>query len=94
MLADDPKEAYFNGTSYLRLLNPMPVWGHSALSLRTCLGKYTIIFISRVSREFMQHFNYIVKSILVHGLVYFSKHCRFKNFVEMAKVMVVLNQTE
>lgn len=49
--ADDPKEAYFNGTSYLRLVNPMPIWGHSALSLRTCLGKYLkYFFISRVIR--------------------------------------------
>ncbi|XP_055854363.1 protein crumbs isoform X1 [Episyrphus balteatus] len=34
----DSKEAYFNGSAYLRLLTPMPIWGHSAISFRTCRG--------------------------------------------------------
>jgi len=34
----EPKEAYFNGSAYLRLLTPMPLWSHSAISFRTCRG--------------------------------------------------------
>lgn len=34
----EPREAYFNGSSYLRLLTPMPMWKHSAFSLRSCQG--------------------------------------------------------
>lgn len=34
------REAYFNGSSYLRLLTPMPMWKHSAFSIRTCRGKW------------------------------------------------------
>lgn len=33
------REAYFNGSSYLRLMTPMPMWKHSAFSIRTCRGK-------------------------------------------------------
>lgn len=33
------REAYFNGSSYLRLLSPMPMWKHSAFSIRSCRGK-------------------------------------------------------
>lgn len=33
------REAYFNGSSYLRLLTPMPMWKHSAFSVRSCRGK-------------------------------------------------------
>ncbi|XP_030376578.1 protein crumbs isoform X3 [Scaptodrosophila lebanonensis] len=32
------KEAYFNGSAYLRLLTPMPIWDHSAISFRSCRG--------------------------------------------------------
>ncbi|XP_037806370.1 protein crumbs isoform X4 [Lucilia sericata] len=32
------KEAYFNGSAYLRLLSPMPIWDHSAISFRSCRG--------------------------------------------------------
>uniref|UniRef100_A0A1B0FV08 Secreted protein n=2 Tax=Lutzomyia longipalpis TaxID=7200 RepID=A0A1B0FV08_LUTLO len=32
----EPKEAFFNGSAYLRLFTPMPVWGHSAITFRTC----------------------------------------------------------
>ena len=39
-IIEEPKEAYFNGSGYLRLLTPMPIWGHSAISLRTCKGIY------------------------------------------------------
>ncbi|XP_054726522.1 protein crumbs isoform X4 [Anastrepha obliqua] len=31
-------EAYFNGSAYLRLLTPMPIWDHSAISFRSCRG--------------------------------------------------------
>lgn len=31
-------EAYFDGNNYIRLGDPMPVWGHSAISFRTCRG--------------------------------------------------------
>lgn len=31
-------EAYFDGSNYIRLGDPMPVWSHSALSFRTCKG--------------------------------------------------------
>lgn len=34
----DISEAYFNGTAYLRLLSPMPIWGHTAISFRSCKG--------------------------------------------------------
>lgn len=34
------KEAYFNGSAYLRLLSPMPIWDHSAISFRSCRGKF------------------------------------------------------
>ncbi|XP_055375058.1 protein crumbs isoform X2 [Condylostylus longicornis] len=34
----EPKEAYFNGSAYIRLQTPMPVWSHSAISFRTCRG--------------------------------------------------------
>lgn len=37
--SNDPKEAYFNGSAYLRLFTPMPIWGHSAISFRTCRGE-------------------------------------------------------
>ena len=33
------KEAYFNGTSYIRLKTPMTIWGHSGISFRSCRGK-------------------------------------------------------
>ncbi|XP_034117686.1 protein crumbs isoform X2 [Drosophila albomicans] len=32
------REAYFNGSAYLRLLTPMPTWDHSAISFRSCRG--------------------------------------------------------
>ncbi|XP_073817054.1 cell polarity complex component crumbs isoform X3 [Musca autumnalis] len=32
------REAYFNGSAYLRLLSPMPIWDHSAISFRSCRG--------------------------------------------------------
>ncbi|XP_017140739.1 protein crumbs isoform X1 [Drosophila miranda] len=32
------KEAYFNGSTYLRLTTPMPIWDHSAISFRSCRG--------------------------------------------------------
>ncbi|XP_058822822.1 protein crumbs isoform X2 [Topomyia yanbarensis] len=32
------KEAYFNGSSYLRLKTPMTLWSHSAISFKTCRG--------------------------------------------------------
>ncbi|XP_037950728.1 protein crumbs isoform X2 [Teleopsis dalmanni] len=32
------REAYFNGSAYLRLLAPMPIWDHSAISFRSCRG--------------------------------------------------------
>lgn len=32
------KEAYFNGSAYLRLQTPMPTWDHSAISFRSCRG--------------------------------------------------------
>uniref|UniRef100_A0A6B2E8N3 Putative cadherin egf lag seven-pass g-type receptor n=1 Tax=Phlebotomus kandelakii TaxID=1109342 RepID=A0A6B2E8N3_9DIPT len=34
----EPPEAFFNGSAYLRLFTPMPVWGHSAITFRTCRG--------------------------------------------------------
>lgn len=34
----DQREAYFNGSVYLRLFTPMTLWGHSAISFRTCRG--------------------------------------------------------
>ncbi|CAO1412778.1 unnamed protein product [Diamesa serratosioi] len=34
----EPREAYFNGSAYLRLRTPMTLWGHSAISFRTCRG--------------------------------------------------------
>ncbi len=36
----DQREAYFNGSVYLRLFTPMTLWGHSAVSFRTCRGKH------------------------------------------------------
>lgn len=47
----DQREAYFNGSVYIRLAQPMTLWRHSALSFRTCRGKsmflllHTIYFI-------------------------------------------------
>ena len=38
-LSVEPREAYFNGSAYLRLKTPMLLWGHSAISFRTCRGK-------------------------------------------------------
>lgn len=35
----EPREAYFNGSAYLRLRTPMTLWGHSAISFRTCRGE-------------------------------------------------------
>ncbi|XP_055602052.1 protein crumbs isoform X2 [Uranotaenia lowii] len=32
------KEAYFNGSAYLRLKTPMTLWSHSAISFKTCRG--------------------------------------------------------
>ncbi|SPP83299.1 blast:Protein crumbs [Drosophila guanche] len=32
------QEAYFNGSTYLRLTTPMPIWDHSAISFRSCRG--------------------------------------------------------
>lgn len=32
------KEAYFNGSAYLRLQTPMTTWDHSAISFRSCRG--------------------------------------------------------
>uniref|UniRef100_A0A1I8PY45 Protein crumbs n=1 Tax=Stomoxys calcitrans TaxID=35570 RepID=A0A1I8PY45_STOCA len=37
-VAATSKEAYFNGSAYLRLLSPMPIWDHSAISFRSCRG--------------------------------------------------------
>lgn len=34
----DAREAYFNGTAYLRLLTPMSLWGQSVISFRSCKG--------------------------------------------------------
>lgn len=36
----DQREAYFNGSVYLRLFTPMTPWTHSALSFRSCKGEY------------------------------------------------------
>lgn len=36
------REAYFDGSAYLRLNTPMLLWGHSAISFRTCRGEFTI----------------------------------------------------
>lgn len=38
-LSVEPREVYFNGSAYLRLKTPMVLWGHSAISFRTCRGK-------------------------------------------------------
>lgn len=35
----EQREAYFNGSSYIRLFQPMLLWRHSAISFRTCRGK-------------------------------------------------------
>lgn len=39
-LSVEPREAYFNGSAYLRLKTPMLLWGHSAISFRTCRGEF------------------------------------------------------
>lgn len=36
----DQREAYFNGSVYIRLAQPMTLWRHSALSFRTCRGEF------------------------------------------------------
>lgn len=48
-LSVEPREAYFNGSAYLRLKNPMLLWGHSALSFRTCRGKFEILNMNKLS---------------------------------------------
>ncbi|CAH1720705.1 unnamed protein product [Chironomus riparius] len=48
-LSVEPREAYFNGSAYLRLKNPMLLWGHSALSFRTCRGGELL------SQTYMRH---------------------------------------
>lgn len=42
-LSIEQREAYFNGSAYLRLKTPMQLWGHSAISFRTCRGKFDMI---------------------------------------------------
>lgn len=37
---ENQREAYFNGSVYLRLLTPMTLWTHSAISFRSCRGEY------------------------------------------------------
>lgn len=40
------REAFFNGSSYLRLLTPMPMWKHSAFGIRSCRGNYISLSLS------------------------------------------------
>lgn len=39
---ENQREAYFNGSVYLRLLTPMTLWTHSAISFRSCRGEYRL----------------------------------------------------
>ncbi|XP_037922140.1 protein crumbs isoform X2 [Hermetia illucens] len=48
----DSKEVYLNGSAYLRLFTPMPIWGHSAISLRSCRGGE--ILTQRYNRQQLQ----------------------------------------
>lgn len=36
----DQREAYFNGSSYMRLLNPIAMRKHTAFSIRSCRGNW------------------------------------------------------
>lgn len=54
-------EAYFDGSNYIRLGDPMPVWGHSAISFRTCKGGEILSqslnqhqFVTTVEAEFVR----------------------------------------
>lgn len=46
--ADEQREAYFNGSVYIRLAQPMTLWRHSALSFRTCRGEFYFYYQEKV----------------------------------------------
>lgn len=46
----EQREAYFDGTTaYLRLSTPMTIWGHSAISFRSCRGNFINILYMYIS---------------------------------------------
>lgn len=55
----EQREAYFNGSSYIRLFQPMVLWRHSALSFRTCRGKFIHITFS-----FKENYNFFYRENL------------------------------
>ena len=61
---EDPREAYFNGSAYLKLASTLSVYRHSGLSFRTCDG----------GRLFTQRFNVdsISLEVTPEGLVFLA----------------------
>lgn len=65
------REAYFNGSSYLRLQTPMPMWRHSAFSIRSCRGIYRFLF------------NAFLRLSILH--TYFQFQCQFRWMLQWYK---------